>query len=288
MDIYKLKHYILPTDIVLFVYLTITSIYMFIFHENIDSLWHIIGARLLIVVVMAQIIVLHKTTNSLWIKDLHILIPLFLMGYLYGETHAMNHGIFSDNLDPYFIQLDQYIFGMQPSIKFSQEFNSLFFSELMYAGYISYYFQVIGIAVFIYFKKKAILNKIVFIIFNSFLIYYLIYAVLPVVGPQFHFVGADALPMKSGFFSEFMLQINHHFEKPTGAFPSSHVGMTLIFVYMAYKFSKRLFYIFIPFTLLIMFATVYIKAHYAIDIFAGILSAPIVYWASQRLYRVFQ
>ena len=287
MSSFKLKTYILPTDIVLFAYLFITTIYMLIFHGNIESFWQLMGARLLIIVVLAQIIILHKTTNSLWVKNLHLLFPLFLMGYLYGETHYMNNGVFITNLDPYFMEMDQFIFGMQPSILFSKKYNNWLFSELMYMGYISYYFQVIVITIYTYIKEKSKLNQTIFIIFNSFLIYYLVYAVLPVVGPQFHLNGVDAIPSQSGFFSEFMQLINHNFEKPTGAFPSSHVGMTLMFSYIALKYSRKLFYIFIPFTILIMFATVYIKAHYAVDILAGIISAPIVYYFSQRIYRVF-
>ncbi|MCK5856008.1 MAG: phosphatase PAP2 family protein [Bacteroidales bacterium] len=287
MSFFKLKPHILPTDIVLLAYLFITTIYMLIFHSNIESFWQVMGARLLIVVVLVQIILLHKTTNILWVKNLHLLFPIFLMGYLYGETHYMNHGLIAVNLDPYFMEMDQFIFGYQPSILFSKKYNNWLFSELMYMGYISYYFQVIVITLYAYIKEKEKLNQSIFIIFNSFLIYYLVYAILPVVGPQFHLIGADGLPPQSGFFSEFMQQINHNFEKPTGAFPSSHVGMTLVFSYMALKFSKKLFYIFIPFTFLIMFATVYIKAHYAVDILAGILSTPIVYYLSQRMYRVF-
>lgn len=286
MNIFKLKPYILPTDIVLFAYLVVTSIYVLIFHQHIDSLWQIMGARVLIVLVMGQIMLLHKITNSIWIKELHLLIPLLLMGYLYGETHYMNQAIFHENLDPLFVQLDQSLFGMQPSILFSQYYNSHFFSELMYLGYISYYFQIIGITAVYYFKDKIKLPKTIFLIFNSFLIYYLVYAVLPVVGPQFHFDGADALPIKDGFFAEFMQWINHNFEKPTGAFPSSHVGMTFIFAFLALKTSKKLFYIFLPFTVLIIFSTVYIKAHYAVDIIGGIISAPIVFYISSKAFRL--
>ena len=284
MAIFKRHDYILPTDIVLFAYLAITTIYMLIFRDSMLDFWEVLGARFVVVLVMAQIIVLHKMTHSLWVKDLHILLPLFLTGYLYGETHSLNHLLISENLDPFFMNLDQKLFGFQPSLVFSEKFNKSYFGELMYLGYISYYLQMIVLALFVYFKDKAQLIKTVFIIITSFLIYYLIFSVLPVVGPQFHFIGAEAKPPQSGFLSEFMMQINHNFEKPTGAFPSSHVGMTLIYLYLASLFSKKLMYIFLPFSLLILFATVYIKAHYAVDVFAGILSAPLIYWLSIKIY----
>jgi len=288
MDLFKKYNFILPTDIVLFAYLALTTTYLIIFHNSASDFWQVMGARFVIVLVMSQIIYLHKITHSPWIKDLHILIPLFLTAYLYGETHSFNHLIISENIDPYFMHLDQWIFGVQPSLEFSAKFNSHFFGELMYLGYISYYFQMIILAIYVLIKQKTELDKTVFLIFTSFLIYYLVFSFIPVVGPQFYFTGTDAIPPHSGILSEFMMHINHNFEKPTGAFPSSHVGMTIIFSYLASKFSKKVFLIFLPFSLLILFATVYIKAHYAVDVIAGILSAPVVYWLSSKLYYSFR
>jgi len=288
MATYKRPDYILPTDIMLFAYLAITSVYMLIFSSAMPDFWQVLGNRFVIILVMTQIIILHKMTPSVWIKDLHILLPLFLTAYLYGETHSLNHLLIHHNLDPFFMNMDQTIFGFQPSIVFSKKFNSHLFSEMMYLGYISYYLQMIALALFAYLKNKVQLEKIIFLIITSFLFYYLIFSFLPVVGPQFHFIGADAIPPSSGVLSDFMMYINHNFEKPTGAFPSSHVGMTLIFSYLAFRFSKKLFLLFLPFSLLILLATVYIKAHYAVDVIAGILTAPIVYWLSLKLYRSFE
>ena len=287
MDLFR-KHSILPTDIVLFAYLALTTIYMLIFNKAIPEFWQLLGARFLIVLVMSQIIYLHKITHSPWIENLHILFPLVLTAYLYGETHSLNHLIFHENLDPFFVQLDQKIFGMQPSLAFSTKFNKHFFGELMYLGYISYYFQMIILALYALIKRKNELDKTVFLIFTAFVLYYTIFSFLPVVGPQFHLTGTEALPPHTGPISEFMMIINHNFEKPTGAFPSSHVGMTLIFSHLAFRLSKKLFFVFLPFSFLILFATVYIKAHYAVDVIGGIITAPIFYWISLKLYRAFQ
>jgi membrane-associated phospholipid phosphatase len=41
-----------------------------------------------------------------------------------------------------------------------------------------------------------------------------------------------------------------------------------------------------PFVVLLSLSTVYIKAHYAIDVFGGLLAAPFILYASDFLYRL--
>jgi membrane-associated phospholipid phosphatase len=74
-------------------------------------------------------------------------------------------------------------------------------------------------------------------------------------------------------------------ERPTAAFPSSHVGVTLVLLLLAWRSgSRRLFYWVLPFLLLMCLATVYIRAHYAIDVFAGLISGTMIYFILQFLY----
>ena len=58
-------------------------------------------------------------------------------------------------------------------------------------------------------------------------------------------------------------------ERPTAAFPSSHVGISTILMIMAWRGSKKLFACLIPFYMLLCGATVYIQAHYVIDAIVG-------------------
>ena len=49
--------------------------------------------------------------------------------------------------------------------------------------------------------------------------------------------------------------------------------------------NKKLFWIYIPFSILLLFSTVYIKAHYVVDVLAGLLSAPIVLSLNLFIYK---
>jgi membrane-associated phospholipid phosphatase len=81
-----------------------------------------------------------------------------------------------------------------------------------------------------------------------------------------------------------MHSILFNVEKPTGAFPSSHVGLAIILSYLAYKHHKKLFYITLPFVTGICFATVYLKEHYVIDVLAAFLIAPVFVYTGNFVY----
>lgn len=224
-----------------------------------------------------------KTNYSIVLQ----MFPFILLGFFYSETALINT-IFTDFKDVWFFTMDERIFGFQPSIEFSKVFSANWFSELMCFGYISYYFIVFGIPILCFTSNKESLSRNVFIIITSFLIYYLIFIFLPVEGPQFYFPFPDNKLNGSGFF-HFLLQIAHDLgEGTTGAFPSSHVGVAFICLILLFKYSKRWLLLFLPLTLILCLSTVYIKAHYFVDVLGGIISAPVFYVITNRLYSFYE
>ena len=81
-----------------------------------------------------------------------------------------------------------------------------------------------------------------------------------------------------GFFYHMVESAHEAGERPTAAFPSSHVGVTTILMFLAWRARcKPLFWGMMPFYVLMCLATVYIQAHYAIDVIGGWVSAIILY-----------
>ena len=135
-----------------------------------------------------------------------------------------------------------------------------------------------------YFKKTPQSYKSLFIIFFSFYLYYIVFSIIPVIGPKYYIQNSDIETTPPYFFGKLMDYLLTNYEKPTGAFPSSHVGIVLIISYLSFKEMKKMFYVSLPFVLGICFATVYIKAHYLVDVLAGIVSVPFFIMISEFLY----
>jgi membrane-associated phospholipid phosphatase len=270
-----------PVDIATLLYLLISMFLIAFFRKKLDNAdFHFLINFYLILGIMS-LVAIHSKWKNPTINFVHLTYPLLLLSYFYGETAYLNHIFFAKDLDPIFIRLDNYIFGFQPSIEFSKHFHLKWFGEILNFSYFSYYFQTIGISLFFYIFRKNFVEKTIFYVISSFYIFYLIFIVLPVVGPQYYFAYPLSQALDTGIFSHAVKFIQKIGEHPTGSFPSSHVGMSIIIAIISFKYFRRLFYFILPFTFLILFSTVYIKAHYAVDVFAGIISAPIVLYLSK-------
>jgi membrane-associated phospholipid phosphatase len=248
-----------------------------------DPMIHFI-ARIGVLVFIFTLAYLNQKYPDKYLLFLSNLYPLILLSFFYAETGYMKNIILSDNLDAYFSQIDQDIWGFQPSLEFSKAMSQGWFNELMNISYFSYYLITSVICIALYVSKKQLSYKPIFIVVFSFYIYYIIYNVLPVTGPQYYFDTMTKEPTPPYFFGKIMRYLLLEYEKPTGAFPSSHVGLALILSYIAFKYQKSLFYISLPFVIGICFATVYLKAHYAIDVLGALITVPIFIVISGFIY----
>jgi membrane-associated phospholipid phosphatase len=154
--------------------------------------------------------------------------------------------------------------------------------------YFSYYLITAIACIAIYILKPAASFKSIFVVICSFYLYYLMYCLLPVVGPQYYFDLSNVSAPEPLLFGKIMHYIITNFEQPTGAFPSSHVGLALIVTQQTYLHTKKLFYFLLPFAIGICFATVYLKAHYVLDVLAAFITVPLFIAISNWLYHKLQ
>jgi len=212
-------------------------------------------------------------------------------------------------LDCFFASAEQWLFNCQPSVEFSKLCPDIWFSEPFNLGYFAYYPLIAIVAIYYFVFRFDLFEKASFVIVTSFFLYYLIYIFVPVAGPQFYFpaIGMDnvtacnflsigdyfnhndiLLPgpgFEQGLFFELVEASQEVGERPTAAFPSSHVGISTILMIMAWRVNKKLCYGLTPFYVLLCCATVYIQAHYLIDVFAGWISAVAIYILSTWMYK---
>ena len=74
-------------------------------------------------------------------------------------------------------------------------------------------------------------------------------------------------------------------ERPAAAYPSSHVGMSTVCMMLAWRTgNKWLFWILMPFYVVLCCSTVYIKAHYLIDSISGLFFAAFFFYVTNKFY----
>jgi len=240
---------------------------------------------------------------------LRVVGQMILLGWWYPDTYEMNRIL--PNLDHIFAGFEQSVFGCQPALTLHEQWSSPVISELLALGYVSYY-PMIGALAFYYFCcRYEQFTEAAFVILGSFFLFYIIFIFVPVAGPQYYYeaVGTDqiaqgilpdmgnyfrdnqaSLPIpgvEGGFFHQLLLVAHAAGERPTAAFPSSHVGVATVLLWLAWKArSCRLFFCLLPLAVLMFFATFYIQAHYVIDAIAGLLVGTVMYFLLERLYNL--
>lgn len=255
---------------------------------------------------MGALYLIYRAYSCKLTSFLRTAFQLGLLAYWYPDTYEFNR--LFPNLDHLFASWEQALFHSQPAITFAERFSSVWFSEAFNLGYFSYYPMIFSVAVFYFLFRYKAFDKAAFILVASFFIYYLIYIFVPVAGPQYYFPAIGAEEVAAARFPAVGDYFNHHTglqpspgqewglfyrlvdasqqagERPTAAFPSSHVGISTILLILAYQAKKALFLVLLPFYVLLCCATVYIQAHYLIDAMAGFVSAFLIYGISVWMY----
>ena len=246
--------------------------------------WNFILTRIIFVFAFIFSLVIKNKISNNFFQLLQNILVFALMTFLYKETAMLNTLIFP-KIDGFLSHLDQKIFGFQPSVRFSETFDSWYFSELFYFGYFSYYLLPLAAFLIIYLKIPQKIEEFSFILITSFLLYYFTFILIPAEGPQFYFSFPENTIEAKGIFGNMVKLIQKNGEVPTAAFPSSHVGISWIVIFWLYQNFRKSVKYFIPFVVLLMFSTVYIKAHYFVDVVAGFISAPIVFFLTFKFYK---
>ncbi|MDR0892495.1 MAG: phosphatase PAP2 family protein [Mediterranea sp.] len=289
------------------IYNLITSILILFLFERMEHPWTMLCERATIAIATFLLMYLYRLVPCKLAAYARVVVQMSLLSYWYPDTFEFNR--FLPNLDYVFASVEQFIFGMQPSVWFCHTFPQLLVSEAFNMGYFFYYPMIFIVVTFYFLRRYELFEKVSFILAASFFVYYLIYIFIPVTGPQFYFpaIGAEHVSQgifpaigdyfnyhkellpgpgyQHGFFYDLVEESQQVGERPTAAFPSSHVGISTILMIMAWRGSKTLFACLVPFYMLLCGATVYIQAHYAIDAIVGFLSAFVLYVAVTWMFK---
>lgn len=295
----------LPIEAVTLTYTIFTALLIVLLWQRIDDPLRLLEGRAFVVLGMAILALIHKHHPNAWTMFLRYLFPLSLLGYWYPDTYEFCQ--LFPNLDHVFASADQTLFGCQPSIRFSQMLPQKVWSELFHMGYFSYYPLIFATVLLPLATKREQFARTAFIVLTAFFLYYLIYLFLPVAGPQYYFqaVGFDVIetakfpelgdyfrthtelapsPGPDGFFRNLVEATQASGERPTAAFPSSHVGMSTVLMILLWQNRRWMFCVAAPFYFFLCCATVYIQAHYLVDVFGGLVTAFVFYELCNRLW----
>lgn len=281
-------------------YMAVTLLIVLFCSTKVQNPDAMIWGRVRIAAVALGMWVVYRLVPCKLTQLLRVVVQMLLLGWWYADTYNIN--CLFPNQDHWVASWDQAIFGFQPALRFAEVCPQAWISEILEIAYACYFPIIVAVCLFYFFARYKEFERCCFILMASFFSFYIIYDLFPVTGPMYYFQAIGIDNVVKGVFPDLgnyflthtdmmtppgfsdgigyaLLQDIHAGEHPTAAFPSSHVGIALVCLLLAiHSRNKTLTLIVAPFTILICFATVYIRAHYAIDSIAGIATGLLFYF----------
>lgn len=290
------KTFLSAIDIITLVFCGWVLLYMSIGISRAKDAYIHIPAYISIILAILLLAWLHKELNPAlhpkWDKALHLirsLYPIALFGYFFTSGYSVNQIIFTSWLDPFFMQIDQSIFGYLPSLEWGKSYSYPLLSELFHFAYFCYYPMIVGLPLYLYLKKPAAFEELIFNLSFVFYLCYFIYSILPVMGGRFI---PEAMELtqtfRAGPFTHIMVFIYRNSPHLGGAFPSSHIGVALVLTVTALRHVRRLGYLFLVISFFLSIATIYCHYHWFIDTVFGLFTGIGGYYLANFIHRKLQ
>lgn len=288
-----------PVDIIVIIFSLFLTALNLIYNKKI-GLWqsNIIINALIISFVLFVAYKDSFNSNSIW-KYLHYiyLVPLILIFFkeIYYIVDPIRGVIYDDIL----IRIDRMIFKADPTHELYKIANP-YLTELLQIVYGTFFFLPVMLGIdLILLNKYDELEYSAFIIVYGFLLSYIGYILVPAIGPRFtlHNFELNDIELPGIFLTNFLREVVNAGESiPKGtlnpaaivqrdAFPSGHTQMTLLVMILSVKFKSRIQFFFIIDGILLIFATVYLRYHYVVDLIGGFVFMLFTLWSGKYLYR---
>jgi membrane-associated phospholipid phosphatase len=236
-----------------------------------------------------------------WIHDWSAF-PLVLFSfkqtyYMIGPIHGHR------DFDPLLIAADRWLTGTNPT-EWLARISHPFLTETLQIAYTLFYTYFIIVGVELYRKAEVgPFRHFRFTVVYGFLISYIGYFFLPAAGPRFTLHGFSKIgtELPGLLFTPFLRRFVNFFESipadvpdavaraaaQRDVFPSGHTMMTLVVIILAYRYRLKVRHPLLVAGILLIFATVYLRYHYLIDLVGGIVLAVFCLATSKNLYHGF-
>jgi len=237
-------------------------------HKKMIFLSEVLAAVILVAVVRLQ--QARPQSGGLIFLRNWFLLPYILYGYRVQNfliNCRRNPGFLPDR-DSWLIAADRFLFGTDPTV-WLQKITYPWLTELLQWIYATDYFLPLLLLLILYLKKSRIpFQKSVFILVGGYILSYFGYFLIPAIGPRFTIV--HSVPLHGVFLREKLRDLIYCMEAcPRDCFPSGHTEIPLLTLWLAHRYQRRLFRIYLPIVIGMIFSTVYLRFHYVVDIIAG-------------------
>jgi len=216
----------------------------------------------------------------------HCWYPLPYVAACYREMSFLIPAYRETNADAALARLDYAIWGAHPTVWLERGASPALTEilQIVYAGFVP---AVLAAAVIFWLRKDyGQFRYYAFLIALGFLASYAGYILVPARGPRFILAHLQHTQLEGGLLFNWLRVTLDQLEKPHfDCFPSGHTELTILAWWGSRQVSKPMFRLMFIYTSGVVFATVFLRYHYTVDVMAGAALAAVLLWSSPRMYR---
>ncbi len=285
-------------NITIVAFLTFLSIITLIYVERIPESLNIFVYNIITITFIFWLTYKQVTSRKRIFKQLEYAYLPVMIFFVFRELYFMTDPINGVVYDWFLIDIDKTLFGVNPTYVLYKIANPVL-TEILQLAYSSYYFLPIILAFDLIRRgdeDKA--DYMLFMVFYGFFLSYFGYLTIPAIGPRFtlHNFANIEHELPGLFFTHYLRELINSgegisnvtlfpmLEVQRDAFPSGHTEITLIVLYFAAKFKAKTRYFLFPIGILLIFATVYLRYHYVIDLIGGTFFMIYAVWSGKYLF----
>lgn len=217
-------------------------------------------------------------------RFLRLLYPVIMMLFFYQACAKMVHFLFPDFFDHQVMALESILWGGDLSLWLDGR-TGVVVTEILSAGYFSYYFLIPGLAIVLFVHGRTDdIKRFMTATCLTFFVSYLTFIAYPVEGPRFYFAGQYTTDLVGPIFRPLVTMVIDQGAIHGGAMPSSHVAEALVVLIFALRAYGRKASFLVPVVIALALGTVQGRFHYITDVVVGAAIGALAAWAAVRWY----
>ncbi|CAN5580245.1 phosphatase PAP2 family protein [soil metagenome] len=288
------------TNIVFLLFLSLLSI---IFSYKIPDWYYILITNCALTIVITFIVSDYekgdKKLKTFW-RFIRYWYIFFMIIFCFKEIYVFMIYLTPGVNDALLIKWDNAIFfGHNPNLELDKIKNP-WLTEFLQIVYVSFYLMpyIYTIELFVWHRYEE-LKYAMFVLFFGFYLSFIGYLFLPAIGPRFTLFDFTKIDLElPGLWLTTPIRniidlgesIPHNVTDPENyaqrdAFPSGHTMMIICITYLSWKIKSKSIYFYLPYCILMIFSTVYLRYHYAVDLISGAFLSLVTIMIANHVYK---
>jgi membrane-associated phospholipid phosphatase len=220
------------------------------------------------------------------VRALREVVPFLACILIYTNLHDTIGLVNPHDVHHVLAALDRQIFGVVPCV-WAERFITPARTEVMSLFYVSFGWIAPSTAIILLARRRhAEFRAAMLGVLMCFYFGYVLYVVFPAAPPRLVLVYEFTRTLQ-GYPHLFSTLSAKTFEllpvDSRAAFPSLHAAVSLAALVYAWRYVRPWFWALTPFCVGLWISTIYLRHHYAVDLIAGFVLAPVAIWAAPRI-----